>query len=233
MPHGWVDLRRAIAVSSNIYFYIIGGGHGNQRGLGPELMQKYLKLFGWGRETNIDIPNERTGFIPDSKWKNEFMKEPWRVGDSYNMSIGQGYILVTPIQVNNSFVAVANNGKLMRPRLVKKIVDENRNIIKTMDQEIVDQNFTNPVHLNVIREGMRDAVLHGSATTLQTLPVSSAAKTGTAQIPKAGHYHNWVTVFAPYDDPEIVLTVIIEEVQGIRAAALPVAQEILQWYFTR
>lgn len=233
MPHGWVDLRRAIAVSSNVYFYIIGGGYENQKGLGPELMKKYLELFGWGRKTNIDLPGERDGFIPDSKWKNEFIGTPWRVGDSYNMSIGQGYILVTPLQITNSFVAVANGGKLMRPMLVRKIIDENRNVVRIIDPEIVNQDFVNPIHLNIIREGMRDAVSYGSATALASLPVSSAAKTGTAQIPKPGYFHNWVTVFAPYDNPEIVLTVMVEEVQGIRAAAIPIAQEILQWYFTR
>ena len=85
--------------------------------------------------------------------------------------------------------------------------------------------------MEVIREGMRDAVQFGSATMLNSLPVTAGAKTGTAQIPRKGHYNNWVVVFAPYDEPEIVLVVLIEEVEGVRAATLPVAKEVLEWYF--
>ncbi len=231
--HGWVDVKRAIAVSSNVYFYIVGGGHENQPGLGSELIKKYLNLFGWGSKTNIDLPGEREGFIPDSEWKLETIGEPWRIGDNYNFSIGQGYLTVTPLQVATAFASIANGGNLIRPMVVKSIVDENRNIIDNKETEIIKENFLNPIHLNTVREGMRDTVIYGSGSSLNTLPVKAAAKTGTAQIPRVGHYHNWVTVFAPYDDPEIVLVVVIEEVQGVRAATLPVAKEILQWYFSR
>ena len=92
MAHGWVNLRKAIAVSSNVYFYIIGGGHENQKGLGADLMKKYLNLFGWGSKTGIDLPNEKKGFIPDPEWKKETRNDSWRIGDSYNLSIGQGDI---------------------------------------------------------------------------------------------------------------------------------------------
>ncbi len=231
--HGWVDVKRAIAVSSNVYFYIVGGGHENQPGLGSKLIKKYLNLFGWGSKTNVDLPGEKEGFVPTPEWKIDTIGEPWRMGDNYNLSIGQGYLSVTPLQVATAFVPIANKGNLLRPMVVKSIVDENRNIIENKETEIVRDNFLNPIHLNTIREGMRDTVIYGSGRSLNSLPVKAAAKTGTAQIPKAGHYHNWVTVFAPYDDPEIVLVIVIEEVRGIRVATLPVAKEILQWYFSR
>ncbi len=230
--HGWVDLRRAIAVSSNVYFYIIGGGYENQKGLGGVSIKNYLNLFGWGTKTGIDLPNEIDGFIPDPQWKKETKKEPWTVGDTYNLSIGQSDISVTPLQVTYAYNAIANNGKLMKPMIVSKIIDDKRNVVEEKKPQIVKEDFVSLNNIRVVREGMRDAVLYGSASMLQSLPVSSAAKTGTAQISKPGHYHNWVSVFAPYDNPEIVLTVVIEEVQGIRAAALPVARDILYWYFT-
>ena len=232
MAHGWVNLRKAIAVSSNVYFYIIGGGYEGQKGLGAELMKKYFNLFGWGFETGIDLPNEKKGFIPDFEWKEKERNDFWRIGDSYNLSIGQGDISVTPLQVVYAFNAIANNGRLMKPTVVKKIIDEEKNVIEIKNPETIKSDFVSSLNIEEVRKGMREAVLYGSAVILNDLPVEVAAKTGTAQISKTGYYHNWVTVFAPYDDPEIVLTVIIEEVKGVRAATLPVAKEIFQWYFS-
>ena len=231
IAHGWVDMRRAIAVSSNIFFYKIGGGYRDQRGLGPHLMKHYLSLFGWNNRTGIDLYGEEEGFIPSPKWKLETLNDQWRVGDSYNLSIGQGYMLTTPIQATMAFVAIANRGELLRPMLVEKILDNNGNVISKNKKKIIKRKMVSDYNLNVVREGMRDAVLKGSATLLNQLSVTSAAKTGTAQIPKKGHYNNWVTVFAPYDDPEIVITIVIEEVEGVRAATVPVAKNVLKWYF--
>ncbi len=230
--HGWVNLRRAIAVSSNVYFYIIGGGHEGQKGLGPNLIKKYLSFFGWGETTGIDLPDEKKGFIPSPEWKEKTKKDEWRVGDSYNLSIGQGDILITPLQVVNAFNVIANRGKLMKPIIVKEIVNQKKEIVETMEPETIKENFVSISSIEEARKGMRDAVLYGSAVSLKDLPVHVAAKTGTAQISKPGHYHNWVTVFGPYENSEIVLTVIIEEVEGVRAAALPIAKDILQWYFS-
>ncbi|GAI07761.1 unnamed protein product, partial [marine sediment metagenome] len=98
---------------------------------------------------------------------------------------------------------------------------------------IIWNRLLKPMPLQIVREGMRDAVTYGSSAILNSLPVEVAAKTGTAQTSRKGYYHNWVTVFAPYDDPQIVLTVMIEDIEGMRAVILPVAKEILEWYFTR
>ncbi len=231
-PHGWVNLRRAIAVSSNVYFYIIGGGYEDQKGLGAKLINEYLSLFGWGKKTEIDLPDEKDGFLPSPEWKEDVRGIPWTIGDTYNFSIGQGDISVTPLQVSYAYNAIANGGNLMKPMIVKEIIDEDKKTIEVKNPEIVKSNFVSKENIEESRKGMRDAVLSGSATLLRGLPVDSAAKTGTAQISKAGHYHNWVSVFAPYDDPEISLTVLIEEVEGVRAAAVPVARDILYWYFS-
>ncbi len=230
-PNGWYDVRRAIALSSNVYFYIVGGGYEDQPGLGPTAIKKHLNRFGWGSVTGVDIPGEKAGFIPDPEWKRETMNDGWRVGDSYNLSIGQGYMSATPLQVASAFAAVANGGRLLQPMLVRDVLDKEGNIVRSNETNVINAEFFGSENIKTIRDAMKGTVDYGSATSLGSLPVSAGAKTGTAQIPRAGHYNNWVTVFAPYDEPEIVLTILIEEVQGVRAATLPVAKEVLEWYF--
>lgn len=242
--HGWTDMKKAIAESCNIYFYSLGGGNKdfNIKGLGAENIKEYLQLFGWGQKTGIDLPDEGQGVLPK-------INENWRLGNTYHFSIGQGPFTVPPLQVVNAFAAIANGGKLMKPKVVQKIVDtsassvrgtseDSLEIIEEIESEIIRENFIDPENLKIVREGMRQAVTGrnsplASAVLLNSLPVSSAAKTGTAETPLEGIYHNWVTVFAPYEDPEIVLTVIIEDVKDIQPVVLPVAREILNWYFTR
>ena len=244
--HGWTDMRKAIAESCNVYFYTIGGGYKDQIGLGPARIKKYLELFGWAKKTNIDLPGESKGSIPSPQWKKKIKGIPWWDGDTYNLAIGQGDILITPIQVAAAFVAIANGGTLYQPEIVKQIINGNASIKnlsseeKTIGMEIkpkvVRKNFIDPKNLQVVREGMRQAVTGknsplASSVLLNSLPVAAAAKTGTAETLRPGYYDNWVTVFAPYEKPQIVLMVMIENVKGIKSATLPVAKEILNWYF--
>ena len=234
--HGYTDIRKAIAQSCNVYFYTIGGGYGDIKGLGEARIKKYLELFGWGQISNIDIPGERPGLIPDKEWKKQYFENPadqiWLPGDTYNLCIGQGYISVTPIQIAAGFSAIANNGKLLKPIFVKKVVDEQKNVIQGFDPEIIRQDFVDSENLEIIKQGMRQAVTYGSSVMLNDLPVKLASKTGTAETGRKNYYHNWVTVFAPYDDPEIVLTVVVENVPQQQIAALLAAKQVLSWYFT-
>ena len=236
--HGWTDLRKAIAQSVNVYFYTIGGGYGEQEGLGPTRIKSYLELFGWGEKTGIDLPNEGLGLVPSPEWKKAYFEKKedqiWYDGNTYYLSIGQEYVLATPLQLSVSIAAIANGGKLFQPRVVKSIVDT-----EEIEPKIIRENFIDSKNLQVVREGMRQTVTQGTAAGyLNLLEVSSAAKTGSAQTGKFDKYgnellHNWVTVFAPYEDPEIVLTIMLEDVPGVMAAALPVAKEILEWHFTK
>ncbi len=229
--HGWTSMRRAIAESCNVYFYTIGGGYKGQEGLGPTRIKKYLELFGWGKDTGIDIPGESEGFVPDPAWKKAEIGEPWWDGDTYHLAIGQGYLLVTPLQVANAYSAIANGGKLLQPQIVQKIVDSQKNVIEEIKPKIIRENFIDSENLQVVKEGMRETAIYGTAARLNDLPVKAAAKSGTAQTSKAGYYHNWISVFAPYDDPQIVLTIVIADVDGALAAATPVARNVLDWYF--
>jgi penicillin-binding protein 2 len=229
--HGWRDMREAIAVSSNVYFYAIGGGYEDQKGLGAERIRKYFSLFGWGEKTGIDIPGERDGFIPFPEWKKDSLNDFWRIGDTYNLSIGQGFLSTTPLQVAVSFSALVNGGKVLAPYLVKEIVNDDGEIIERKTPKVIRSNFISPKNLQVVKEGMKQTTVIGTARSLQTLPVSSGAKTGTAQTSKPGINHNWVSAFAPYDEPEIVITVIIEEVKGVTPVATHLARDILTEYF--
>ena len=235
--HGWTDMRKAIAESCNVYFYTVGGGYENQEGLGPTKIKEYLELFGWGDKTGIDLPGEAEGFLPDKNWKKETWGYDWWDGDTYNLSIGQGFLKITPLEVVNSFAAIANGGTLYQPQVVKEIIGEEKNLVEEIKPKIIRQNFIDSDNLQIVREGMRQAVTgvnspQASAVLLNSLPVPVAAKTGTAELGN-NYYHNWVTVFAPYENPQIVLTIMIEKVKREQVAALPVAKEVLEWYFNR
>lgn len=233
--HGNTDMKKAIAASVNVYFYAIGGGYKDQKGLGPGNIKRYLELFGWGDKTGIDVAGEKEGFIPSVEWKREVKNENWWDGDTYNLSIGQGDISITPIQVASSYVALANGGILYSPRIVKEIIDKDGNNI-VLEPEIIREGFVKKENIRIIQEGMRTTVTgenspFASAMSLNYLPKKVAAKTGTAQISRKDHYNNWIVVYGPYEDPEIVLLVLIEEVKGVQPATIPVAREILEWYF--
>jgi penicillin-binding protein 2 len=234
MTHGITDIKKAIAQSCNVFFYTIGGGYKDFKGLGVEKIKKYLEFFGWGEILGIDLPGEVKGFIPGKEWKREKFTSPndiWMPGDTYHLSIGQGFVSVTPLEVASSFVAIANNGKLFKPQIVQKIVDKDKNVIKEFESIIIRQDFIDKKNLEIIREGMRGTVTYGSAVILNNLPVTAAAKTGTAEIGKKDYYHSWMTVFAPYEDPEIVLTLIVEDAFGMHVAVAPTARDVLNWYF--
>jgi penicillin-binding protein 2 len=235
-PHGWVDMKKALAVSSNIYFYTVGGGYGDQKGLGPTRIKKYLSLFGWGSQTGIDLPSEFSGFIPDPAWKKATKGASWTDGDTYNLSIGQSDLQVTPLQLATAYCAIANGGTLYKPEIVNKIISGSGDTAKTVKEffpEIARSNFIDSANLEIVREGMRDGVdkPYGGSAMLNDLPVAVASKTGTAEIGVANHYNVWSSVFAPYDNPEIVLVVTVENVNGFGAVTLPVAHDVLGWYF--
>jgi penicillin-binding protein 2 len=220
--HGITDMIKAIAESCDVYFYTVGGGYGDIEGLGIENIGKYLKMFGWGKNLGIDLPNEKPGFIPNSEWKKQTRNEDWFVGDTYNCSIGQGDITVSPLQVTAAISVVANGGKLFQPQL-----------LNDLEPKIINQDFIKKEFLETVRKGMREAVVSGSSRALADLPVQAAAKTGTAQVSKTLAPHSWFTVFAPYENPRIVLTILVENGGEGSSTALPVAKQILAWYFNR
>ncbi|MFA6253652.1 MAG: penicillin-binding transpeptidase domain-containing protein [Candidatus Paceibacterota bacterium] len=202
--NGTVDMRRAIAMSSNVYFYIIGGGFGGQKGLGIDNIGKYAKLFGLSLKTGIDLTGEEEGVIPSPAWKAEnFKGEPWRLGDTYHTAIGQYGVLVTPIQMARAYAAIANNGKLIQPTVMA--IKPEQAIIQA-SIPISAENF------KVIHEGMRRVVLEGTAQGLNLPNVEIAAKTGTAELGiTKDKVNSWSVGFWPYQSPRYAFVVAMEK----------------------
>ncbi|MEP7162886.1 MAG: penicillin-binding protein 2 [Candidatus Moraniibacteriota bacterium] len=230
--NGFTDIRRAIAVSSDVYFYSIGGGYGGIPGLGMERMKKYESLFGWGKKTEIDLPGEAEGFLPDPAWKKERFGERWYIGDDYHAAIGQGFITTTPLQIVNAISAIANSGTLYAPRLVAEVKNINGTITpnppKVLEKEIATRET-----LRIVREGMRQTVTEGTAQSLKDMPVEIAGKTGTAQFGNDEKTHGWFVSFAPYENPRIAMIILVEGQGEEGYNAVPITKDILSWYFSR
>lgn len=231
--HGRTNIIKAIAQSVNTFFYYVGGGYKDFKGLGVEKIVHYAQLFGLGHRTGIDIFGEKDGFLPSKDWKENTKKEQWYIGDTYHLAIGQGDILVTPLQSSVVTMAFANGGILYKPHVVKEIIDLRNDTTKTIESTILNTDFVNPYNLDIIRRGLREAVLSGSARGLLGLNIQAAGKTGTAQWNSKKKPHAWFTSFAPYDNPELVVTVLVEEGGEGSSVALPIARDIYKWWFKK
>lgn len=228
--HGWTTLGKAIAESVNTFFYMIGGGYNDFPGLGVDRLTKYAKQFGLSQQLGIDLPNEASGFLPSQEWKEEVKGERWYIGDTYNLSIGQGDVLVTPLQVASWTAVFANGGTLYQPYVVKDILDADNRVVDTVEPTVLNDNFISSENIAAVKRGLREAVEYGSAIRLQNLPITSGGKTGTAQWSSNKDPHGWFTAIAPYENPQIVITVLVEEGEGGNTTALPVAYDILAWW---
>jgi len=196
---GVVDVRRAIAWSSDVFFYTVGGGYGNQKGLGINRLAYWYDQFGLGKTTGIDLPGEADGLVPTPEWKEKIFNESWYLGDTYFTAIGQYAMQVTPIQMVRATAAIANGGKLLTPT------------IRSGQDPMYITVPANPMALSIAREGMRQAVTSALAQALNVPYVSVAAKTGTAQTGTRNQYDNsWVVGFFPYDHPRYSFAVVLE-----------------------
>lgn len=218
--HGWVDMRHAIAVSSNVYFYEVGGGYKDQAGLGISRLEKYFRMFGFGEGTGIDLPSENVGTIPNPEWKaRNFDGEPWRLGDTYFTSIGQYGMQVTPLQAVRAIAAVANGGSLRTPSVAEG------NHLESVRLPL------DPKDLQIVREGMRMGALEGTARALNVPYVQVAGKTGTAELGVSKEKVNsWVMGFFPYEAPRYAFIVMMEKGprQNLTGAAF-VMRGLLDW----
>lgn len=214
--HGITDVKKALAESVNTFFYMLAGGLDTHPGLGVDKATTYLKEFGWDAKTGIDLPSEAPGFLPSPEWKLKATGQPWYIGDTYHLGIGQGDVLATPLQVAVSTAAVANTDGWYQPHVIEG--SAKKHLIGISAQNI-----------RVVQEGMRQAVTEGSARSLSTLSIPVAGKTGTAQIGGTEKTHAWFTSFGPYDNPEIVVTILLEKGGAGDVDAVPVAKEVWQW----
>lgn len=197
---GVEDLRTAIAWSSDVYFYTVGGGFGGLKGLGIDRLNFWYSAFGLTTPTGVELPGEKSGFVPTPAWKEATLGEPWRIGDTYHTAIGQYAMQVTPIEMARAIAAVANGGKLLKPTLIKGAPMSGESLA------------VNPSDLQVVREGMRKGVTEGTSVGLNDLSfVTPAGKTGTAQLGYHNEFYNsWAVGFFPYDKPTYVYVVVME-----------------------
>jgi penicillin-binding protein 2 len=265
--HGDVDIYRGISESCDVYFYNVGApdqiGENNVRvhyyvpndqnqhffqGLGIEKIKRYLgQAYSFGVTSGIELAGEAEGLVPDPKWLLQNLDENWSVGDTINVSIGQGHLLCTPLQLLNGTAAIANGGRLYRPRLIKELIREDGTIIKKYPAQLIrdlteergDRPWFRPEHLAIVREGMRRTVTDPQGTGYGKITVSDVpigAKSGTAEYGEAidGKYklgHAWFSAFAPFDNPEIaVISLVVGGYEGSTNAG-PIANRILDAYF--
>lgn len=225
--HGWTTMREAISVSSDVYFFAVGGGYEDQEGLGIARLDKYARAFGLGKETGIDLVGEVSGVIPTPDWKREVFgeAEPWRLGDTYNTAIGQYGFQVTPIQMARAIAAVANGGSLPTPHIIAS------------STPVLTPTGVSDDYLTVVREGMRLAVTSsvGTARALNIFGFPIAGKTGTAEVGTHKQYMNsWTVGFWPVDKPHYAFAVVLERAPvGTPSGASPAMRPFFEWLAER
>ncbi|MEZ4679612.1 MAG: penicillin-binding transpeptidase domain-containing protein [Caldilineaceae bacterium] len=243
-----------LALSNDIFFYWIGGGYNRAdfRGLGNKGMVKWSELMGYGVPTGIDLPGEVGAIIPDDQWKRQLYAESWPTGDSYNMSIGQGFMLATPLQVLVSATAIANGGTVYSPQIVYQIRDAEGGLQRDYVPKVVRQLPASADDIRTVQEGMWTAVngARGTAIASQIEGITVAGKTGTAEfceiIEKEDNpeekdcrrdekdnlpTHAWYVAYAPYENPEIAVVTFVYNGGEGSATAIPVTKSILETYF--
>lgn len=222
---GLLKIDRAIARSNDVFFFRVA------ERVGLDAIRKMAKKLGFGQKTGVDMPGEAYGLLPDEVWKQSTLADQWYLGDTLHLAIGQGFMLASPVQVNlaTSYMAA---GKIYKPHLVSKI-ENLPNAAKPVEisPKFLAENLASEENFNLVREGMKKACeTGGTGFPFFGAPYKVGCKTGTAE--KAlGNPHAWFTAFAPFDNPEIAITVIIEDGGEGSAVAAPVAREVLDWMY--
>jgi penicillin-binding protein 2 len=248
--HGDENIIEALAHSCDVFFYQVAGGYHVKgqtefEGLNVDRLGKYAELFGYGSPTGIDLSGEAAGFVPDPVWKRRTTGENWSLGDTYNFGIGQGFLTATPLQVLNAMAAIANNGILMKPQVVKQMTDVDGRALKAFVPQAIRKIPVDFENIQIVQRGVDAAVnlSDGTAIKAQVPGVKIAGKTGTAEYCDdlaqkmgecyIGHVptHAWFTAYAPADDPQIAIVVFIYNGGEGSRVSVPVAQKILQYWF--
>ncbi len=218
---GAMTMREAIAFSSNVYFYIIGGGFGDQKGLGITKIKQYMTDFGLGSKTGIILSGEQEGTVPDPEWKQKVFEDDWRLGDTYHTSIGQFGFQTTPLQMLRAYGALANGGKLFVPHLEKGVIGTSTDL------------HLEKSYLDIVHEGMRMTVNYprGTARSLERDDVAFAAKSGTAELGTNNAYVNsWAAGFFPYEDPQYAFILMMDKAPRSNAlGATRVMGDVVEW----
>ncbi len=246
--HGNVDFITGVAQSCDVYFYALGGGYEEggveNGGLGIDLIHQYATWLGYNQPTGIELPGELGGLIPNRDWKRLNIGENWSTGDTYIASIGQGYVLATPMQVLNSFTPFINGGALVRPTIIREVLDGEGNVLQPFESRVIHQTPLKRPVVDLVAKGLRQVMIDGTGKRLEQVEgVTLAGKTGTAEYcdniaQKAGRCkfgswpaHAWFVGYGPFEDPEIAVLAFIYNGEEGATVAGPVVMEILDAYF--
>ena len=242
--HGEVDLRKAITQSCDVYFYQVG------ERVGVDNLAKYARKLGLGQKTGVEIEHEKSGLIPTKEWKRNRYKEKWHKGETLSIAIGQGFNLLTPLQVCLMTAVAANGGKVYKPQIIESVTTPEGEVIERFEPQLLgelsdrEQSF-----LRIIREGLVGVVQgkRGTARNVRIKGLTIGGKTGTAQVVRIAQYkglkekdipykfrdHAWFTCYAPADNPQIAVTVLVEHGLHGGSGAGPIARVILKKYFEK
>jgi len=246
--HGDVNFITGIAVSCDVYFYALGGGYEaggvKDGGLGIDRVHKYATMLGFDQLTGIELPGERKGLIPTRDWKRLNIGENWSTGDTYIASIGQGYVLSTPLQVLMAHTPFINrDGFVRKPTLIREVRDGEGNVLRTASVQNHSQTALTPYVIDQVSLGLRQVMIDGTGKKLGVEGINLAGKSGTAEycdnVAQAADRcqfgawpaHSWMVAYAPYEKPEIAVVVFVYSGEEGSTVAGPVAQEIIDAYF--
>ncbi len=228
---GLVNMYSALARSSNVYFYVVGGGCtastcngvGRSKGLGINKLNEYWKIFGLDKKTGVDMPAEGAGFLPNPVEKERRTGQPWRIGDTYNVAIGQGDLQVTPLRLLTFFSSLANKGVAIKPHF----------LLSKAAPEVLQDYSGWTDEITAVRQGVRDVVAkpYGTANALYDLPYKSSGKTGSAQIQNNAKTNAFFMGYGPSDDPELAVLVLVEDAKTGSLNAVPIGRDVMKWYY--
>ena len=228
-----MNMISGIANSCDSYFYTIG------LQIGRDVILDFARSYGFNQKTKIDLPGENYGLIPEMDWFVKRYKRPWSQGDTANISIGQGDLLATPIEINVLTMAIVNKGLVYQPYLLKEILSyDKKEVIWTKQPVILRKVNLNPKYFDILQKAMREVCENGTASWVQNSVVPGipmAGKTGTGQAGGTKEDHALFTAFAPYGhtnlDEMICITVVVEHGGGGSAAAAPIAAQMIDYYY--
>ena len=223
---GWINFQEALAHSDNVYFYEMGNR------LGIDLLEKYARMFGLGQRTGIDLPYEAKGLVANREYKKKnFEDGDWYLSETFDAAIGQGFNLVTPLQAAMVMGEIAADGKRYKPHLVSRIQTQDGDVIKEFQPELLSELQVSANVIRLVQEGLHDVTKFGTAaSTFRGFPVDIAGKTGTAENSQ-GRDHGWFVAYGPFDNPNIVVAVIVEQGGFGSQSAVPIGREILEAAF--
>jgi penicillin-binding protein 2 len=240
--HGQVNLHKAISESCDVYFYQVG------HRVGVDALAEYAQKLGLGNKTWVDMEYEKSGLTPTKSWKEKNRNAKWQDGETLSVAIGQGFNLTTPLQVAVMTATLANGGKVYRPQIVEQVIDPEGQVVESFQAELLSELTGMERYFQLINSGMEE-VVHGKRGTARRVAIDGlriAGKTGTAQVVRLAQYkhlkeedipyhfrdHAWFTCFAPVEDPEIAVTVLVEHGLHGGSGAGPIARAVLNEYFS-